>query len=140
MNDGATELLLDELVRLSDGAPGEWRIKRRGKTTTSLVHSSKPSAVLKVTVQSNLAVVLTSALSGRANGDKLLVPFGSNADQVLNLIDIVARDAYALHFGDSASRYLGGARRQSAAVRELRDGWRPFFRMGGKMAGMALLA
>jgi hypothetical protein len=40
------------------------------------------------------------------------VPFGAHPAQVINLLDVAARDVYRQHFRDP-SRLLGGARRRS---------------------------
>ncbi len=123
----AADGLLDELTRLNDDTHGHWIVRRRSKQRTRIQHSSKPAAALLVGVQSNLSVVLQSRQRSRGKFDKLLIPFGSNADQIFNLMDMVARDVYALHFGARAGRHLTGTRRLTAQTREVREQARPFF-------------
>jgi len=123
------EILLDELQRLGAFAPGHWRLEGRGHRQLRLRHSSRPRAALNVGVLPNLSIVLDSRRRGdrgSGNRDKLLIPSGANVDQLCDLVDLVARDVYGLHFGDGAGRYLGRARRQRSAVREVRRRWRPF--------------
>jgi hypothetical protein len=124
----AAECLIDELDRLNEGAPGRWTIVRRGQGRVRIVHSSKPKAHLTIGVLPNLSILLESDRRGRNRYDKLLIPFGSNADQIFNLMDLVARDIYPLHFGENYRRYLGDARRLRAREREVRERVRPFFR------------
>lgn len=100
--------------RLGEGAAGRWRIVREGKGATRLVHSSKPRSPLYVGVMPNLSIALYGRRSRRRPFDKLLIPFGSNPDQVFNLMDHAARDIYPLHFGENYRRYLGPQRRLTA--------------------------
>jgi hypothetical protein len=110
----ATGCIFAELERLGEGAAGLWRIVREGKGATRLVHSSKPRSPLYVGVMPNLSIALYGRRSRRRPFDKLLIPFGSNPDQVFNLMDHAARDIYPLHFGENYRRYLGPQRRLTA--------------------------
>lgn len=48
--------------------------------------------------------------SGKAEFDKIMVPFGAHPDQVTNLLDIAARDVYHKFF-ESPGIYVGSGRR-----------------------------
>ena len=116
-----TDIVVDELVRLNEGGRGSWSVKRRGRSRTRILHSSKPTAPLFVGILPNLSIVLYSDKRDRNRYDKLLIPFGSNPDQIHNLADIVSRDVYELHFGSSRKAYLGGKRRLRTTTRSVRD-------------------
>ncbi len=114
MVTAAVECIFAELVRLNEGARGQWQIIREGKNASRLVHSSKPKAPLYVGVMPNLSIALYGPRGRRRPFDKLLIPFGSNPDQIFNLMDFAARDIYQLHFGASYRSYLGKGRRLTA--------------------------
>ncbi len=123
----AAECLVDELIRLNGEATGSWKVVRQSKARTRIIHSSKPTVPLYVGVLPNLSIVLYSDSKGRSRYDKLLIPFGSNADQIFNIMDLVARDIYPMHFGENYRRYLSNAHRLTAQQREVRAQTRSYF-------------
>ncbi|MFW5781646.1 MAG: PD-(D/E)XK nuclease family protein [Bacteroidota bacterium] len=124
--EGASKCLFEELKRLNEGARGEWR-EKQGKSKSKLIHSSKPKTPLFIGVLPNLSIAVYSEKNNKQQYDKLLIPFGSNPDQIYNLMDIAARDLYSLHFGKNYKLYLGNSRRQTATVSENRKAFRDLF-------------
>ncbi len=112
----ATDCIVDELKRLNIGARGEWKIQRRGKRTTRIIHTSKPKTPLYVSVSSNLSISLYNKAGKNSGFDKLWIPFGSNPDQLFNLIDLTSRDIYSLHFGENYRNYLGGKKKLTTSI------------------------
>jgi hypothetical protein len=64
--------------------------------------------------------------SGEADFEKIVVPFGAHPDQVMNLLDIAARDIYHKFF-ESHEPYLGEARRLRESTTEMELVHRPVF-------------
>ncbi len=108
--EGATDCLLDELERLGEGKPGNWRKEKSKSEGIVLSHSSKPKSKLYVEMLSNLTVTVQGRRKTSQEFEKILIPFGSNTKQIFNLLDMAARDVYHLHFKDP-KRYLADRRR-----------------------------
>lgn len=119
--------LLEELNRLGDGKTGSWDQKRDGKKRTTLIHSSRPKSPLYVELLPNFSITVQSQKSGKAVFEKIIVPYGANADQCYNLLDIAARDIYYAHFGDQVARYLDAKRRLRTTESDEREALRSWF-------------
>jgi hypothetical protein len=113
--EGATDCLLDELERLGEGKPGNWRKDKSKSEGIVLSHSSKSKSKLYVEMLSNLTVTVQGRRKTSQEFEKILIPFGSNTKQIFNLLDMAARDVYHLHFRDPR-RYLGAKRRLTKTV------------------------
>nr|MEE4267835.1 hypothetical protein [Candidatus Krumholzibacteria bacterium] len=116
MVSAATACIVDELQRLNEGARGKWSVQRQSKNSTRIIHSSKPRTPLYVGIMPNLSIALYNRKRGAQGFDKVLIPFGSNPDQIFNLMDFAARDIYQLHFGENYRLYLGARRRLTSRV------------------------
>lgn len=108
----STDCLLEELDRLGGDKRGRWELKTyKQKMNNTLVHSSYSARELHVNLLPNLTVTITGRNSAGGLFEKVIVPFGCNADQMYNLLDIAARDIYIQFFRD-ASLYLDARRRK----------------------------
>ena len=89
----------------------------------------RTASYLTIELLPGLAVTVQGRqYSGKADFDKIVVPFGAHPDQVMNLLDIAARDVYHKFFEvDSLNRYLGSARRLRATVTPKEREHRPLF-------------
>jgi hypothetical protein len=108
------ELLLEELQRLNDGKSGQWGWDTRKKASFLLKHSSHPSIGLQIALATGLVVtvqVRRSNLSKKSGKEKILIPLGAHPDQVLNLVDIAARDICHMFF-QTKERYFADKRRR----------------------------
>ena len=113
--EGATDCLLDELERLGEGKPGNWRKEKSKSEAIVLSHSSKPKSKLYVEMLSNFTVTVQGRRRTSEEFEKILIPFGSNTKQIFNLFDMAARDVYYLHFKDP-KRYLGDKKKLTKTV------------------------
>jgi len=117
----AASCILAELQRLGEGGTGSWSVQWQGKTLTRLIHTSKPASVLYVGVSPNLSIVIHDGKGGSGRFEKLLIPFGSNSDQIYNLMDYAARDIYPLFFGSNYKKYLGKTKNRTSNVLSIRS-------------------
>jgi len=124
---GASECLFEELKRLNKGARGEWSLINQKRSKSKLKHTSKPKVPLYIGVLPNLSIAVYSENNNKQQYDKLLIPFGSNPDQIYNLMDIAARDIYSLHFGKKFQLYLGNSRRKTTTTTENRNNFKKLF-------------
>jgi PD-(D/E)XK nuclease superfamily protein len=124
---GASECLFEELVRLNQGARGEWSLINQKGSRLKLKHTSKPTVPIFIGVLPNLSIAVYSENNNKQQYDKLLIPFGSNPDQIYNLMDIAARDIYSLHFGKKSQLYLGNSRRKTISTTENRKNFKKLF-------------
>lgn len=112
--DEACEAMVAELNRLEKGSEGRWTaldraMGRHGKLVPHrlLRHAEGGKRRLRIDVLPSASLAVQSlTASGRTKHEKLIVPFGAPASQVLNLIDVTARDVYGLFFGDEVRRRL----------------------------------
>lgn len=108
----ATDCLLEELSRLGGDKRGSWELKKyKQRIANTLVHSSYSARELHVNLLPNLTITITGKDAKGGIFEKVIVPFGCNADQMYNLIDIAAKDIY-LHFFITSSTYLDSKRRK----------------------------
>jgi hypothetical protein len=136
-----SEILLDELQRLNAGAPGTWAVKYRGKTRWTLTHSQTPARSIVVQLTENLSVAVLARRKGKAFHDRRIVHISGSRAQFLAIMDLVAHDAYAMHFGDSADHYLFAARRLRSLNPRERERWGAFVALsGGRWRELAMLA
>jgi hypothetical protein len=107
----AAECLHEELVRLDKPGGGDWILAEPTRESERLCFSSRPAAFLNVQLTPGLTVTVQGRrYDGRAEFEKIVVPFGAHADQVINLLDIAARDIYH-NFFNEPTLYIGAARR-----------------------------
>lgn len=100
------ECLHEELVRI-DGGSGSWGEPpsdddlASGGGLVRLRYTRTHAHHLRVQLLPSYSVALqTRHKSGKAQYEKILVPFGAHPDQVFNLLDIAARDIYHAKFAD----------------------------------------
>ena len=124
---GTAACLLEELTRLGQGKRGVWSRGPKRARRVTLVHSSRPAGVLSIDVLPGLTVAVQGQTGGRAEFEKLLVPFGAHPDQVFNLLDLAARDIYH-HYFEKPELYLGSARRLRTAKSPAREAQESLFR------------
>lgn len=115
----AAYCLEEELNRLGEGRQGSWSIQCND-TRVKLMHSSNPRSPLKVELLPNLSVAVQGYRGGKASFSKIVVPYGVNADQIFNLLDIAARDIYRSHFRDRAAAYLNTEKRRTRTHKSAR--------------------
>jgi hypothetical protein len=110
----AAYCLEEELNRLGDGRPGSWKIEGEC-ATVQLIHSSNPKSPLEFELLPNLSIAVQGYRGGRATFEKIVIPYGVNANQIFNMLDITARDIYKGHFSDDANKYLNQNKRRISA-------------------------
>jgi hypothetical protein len=69
--------------------------------------------------------------SGKAEFEKIIVPFGAQPDQIFNLLDLAARDVYH-NFFERPAVYLGPKRRLRSMVTEKESEYRRLFEFANK--------
>ena len=107
------KLLLEELIRLNEGKVGTWQWSERKHASFLLGHSSFPSIGLQISLATGMVVTAQLQRFGAKNkpiNEKILIPLGAHPDQVINLIDIAARDIYHSLPGKPGN-YLANKRR-----------------------------
>jgi hypothetical protein len=110
--ENSTLCLLEELNRLGGEKRGRWDIKKcHQKIGNTLIHSSYPTRQLHVNLLPNLTITITGKDAVGGLFEKVIVPFGCNAAQMFNLLDIASRDIYRLFFRKPAL-YLDTKRRR----------------------------
>ena len=112
----ASGCLLEELIRLGEDKPGEWKLEHKKGKRTILRHSSYPKTPLFIELLPNFTITVQSRRKAGAIFEKIIVPFGAHTDQIFNLLDIAARDIYHYHFGARIRRYLSDKRRLTKSI------------------------
>ena len=100
-----------ELNRLGTGKPGSWKLPKQHRQNVTIIHTSHPKTPLHLDMLPNLSITLQSRRNGKPLFEKIIVPYGTNTDQIYNLLDIAARDVYHYHFNGNRNRYLADKRR-----------------------------
>lgn len=114
------ECLIEELARLGTEKPGSWCWNGEA---SYFKHTSR-NARLHLGMLPGLAITLQGRSGGKAEFEKILLPFGAHPDQFFHLIDIAARDIYHLFFHDG-SRYLGAKRKCRTTLSAGKKKWKP---------------
>jgi hypothetical protein len=127
MLKAGAECLGAELKRLNEGKTGSWDIRTQKGQGVTIGHTSRPRTLLYLELLPNLSITLQSRKKGKPIFDKIIVPYGSNSDQIFNLLDIAARDVYHYHFKGNPNRYLANRRRQSANHSKEKNEYRDLF-------------
>ena len=123
----AAECLFEELTRLDAPGGGQWKLEPSVGTSERISYTVRTASYLSLQLLPALAVTVQGQqYSGKADFEKIVVPFGAHPDQVMNLIDIAARDIYHKFFA-SHEPYLGSARRLRTATTEMETKHRPVF-------------
>jgi len=107
-------LLLDELRRLNEGMVGKWRPSKRKNSSFLLEHTSFPTIGLQIGLATGMVVtaqLLRFGTTKKSINEKILIPLGAHPDQVINLVDIAARDIYR-SLPNKGGKYLADKRRQ----------------------------
>jgi len=107
-------LLLDELSRLNEGKTGQWSLSKRKNSSFLLEHTSFPTIGLQIGLATGMVVTAQLqrfSTTKKSINEKILIPLGAHPDQVINLIDIAARDVYHSLPGNT-EKYLADRRRQ----------------------------
>lgn len=124
----AAECLFEELTRLDAPGGGQWRLEQPLEHAERISYTVRTASYLTIELLPGLAVTVQGRqYSGKADFDKIVVPFGAHPDQVFNLLDIAARDVYHKFFESPAPVYLGSARRLRTTVTEMERKHRPTF-------------
>lgn len=126
----ASDCLLEELERLNEGKRGNWY--RQARSLHQIEHSSTPSKKLRIGLLPNMSISVQGWSNEKTLFEKILIPFGANASQVYNLIDIAARNLYYLYFGDNVGLYLNKRRRRTKKMSKVKKHYRPLFHLAYK--------
>lgn len=112
----AAECLYEELVRLDKPDGGQWELEKtkceaERCEAERISYTVRTAAYLTLELTPGLTVTVQGRrYNGKAEFDKIVVPFGAHPDQVINLLDVAARDIYHKFFGKPTA-HLGTARR-----------------------------
>jgi hypothetical protein len=91
--NAATDCMVQELLRLSEGMQGQWdRAKENNRIL--IKHSSFPARYLFVELLPNMTVTLQTKKGERPLYSKVIVPFGTNSEQIYNMLDISCREIF----------------------------------------------
>jgi hypothetical protein len=112
--ESSSNCLCEELERLNDKKTGSWEIRKQGRKRFTIEHTSFPAKPLDVELLPNLSITVHSKINGKALFEKIIVPYGSNTDQIYNLLDIAARDVCHHIFNGNKDRYLADKRHQKS--------------------------
>jgi hypothetical protein len=124
---GTASCLKAELDRLGEGKTGEWLIKRENGKSIRLGHSTHHKTKLHIALLPNLSITVQSRKRGKPLFDKIIVPYGSNPDQIFNLLDIAARDIYGYVFSENLHRYLANKNRLTSTIIPEKTKTKPLF-------------
>ena len=123
----AAECLFEELTRLDAPDGGQWKFETSVGPAERISYTVRTASYLSLELLPGLAVTVQGRrYSGKADFEKIVVPFGAHPDQVMNLLDIAARDVYHKFF-ESSEPYLGSARRLRTSTTEMETKHRPVF-------------
>jgi hypothetical protein len=123
----AARCLHEELTRLGEEKPGTWEMKNIDGKRITMIHTSSPKTPLCVELLPNLSITVQSRRKQRPLFEKIIVPYGTNIDQIYNLLDIAARDVYHYHFVNTTDRYLANKRRLTSTLTPTKKALRPIF-------------
>jgi len=131
----ASQCLKEELNRLAEGITGKWirrdESKRDKLMRYSIYHTSFQATPLYIELLPNNSITVQSQRNNKPLFDKIIVPFGANADQIFNLFDITARDIYNYHFPRN-SRYLPKKRRMTVSRTQMKEQFQELFEFAFK--------
>jgi hypothetical protein len=113
---GTAVCLKAELERLGEGKTGKWEIKKENGKSIRIGHSTYHKTKLYIELLPNLSITVQSRKKGKPIFDKIIVPYGSNPDQIFNLLDIAARDIYGFVFSENLHRYLANKNRLTSRL------------------------
>ena len=116
--ESASKCLCEELKRLNEEKTGMWKIEKENNKSITIKHKSCPKRLLYVELLPNLSITVQSRKNGKALFEKIIVPYGSNTDQIYNLLDIAARDVYHYNFNGNKYLYLADRRRLTKTLTE----------------------
>jgi len=108
----AADCLHEELERLRGDKSGRWTKSGNSGGSFSLVHTSLPTRTLHLELLPNCSVTIQTRNRGRAQTEKILVPFGAHADQIANFLQLAARQVYTSRHFDNPAAYLSDRRRR----------------------------
>ncbi len=123
----ATDCLHEELKRLGEGMPGEWKSKSVKTGRSVLWHTSVPKRKLIIEINARYYINVYGTKKGAQQVDKILIPFGAHPEQVFYILDIAARDIYHQYF-DDPSRYLSNKKRLTKTLSELKSEYLDFLK------------
>lgn len=113
----AARCLHAELERLRGSKPGQWE-KHENSNSFSLEHSRHPSKKLHLELLPDCSVTIQTRVGPKQLSEKILVPFGAHPDQVLNLLQLAARDVYSSKHFDHPELYKDDVRRRRKSIAE----------------------
>jgi hypothetical protein len=106
---GAAECLLEELNRIGAREDG-WSAQEPSPAHWRLQHSSSPKSRLHIKLLSNHDLSIQGRRRSQALFERIVIPMGCHPDQMLNLIDVAAREVYHGFFNRPTDK-LGTGRR-----------------------------
>jgi hypothetical protein len=125
--ESASKCLCEELQRLNEGKTGSWRIEKGNSRSITIKHTSCPKRPIYVDLLPNLSITVQSRKNGKALFEKIIVPYGSNTDQIYNLLDIAARDIYHYIFNGNKNLYLADKRRFTKTITKEKERQKDIF-------------
>jgi hypothetical protein len=125
--ESASKCLFEELQRLNEGKTGSWKIEKENSKSITIKHTSFPKRPLYVDLLPNLSITVQSRKNGKALFEKIIVPYGSNTDQIYNLLDIAARDIYHYSFNGNKNLYLADKRRFTKTITKEKERQKDIF-------------
>lgn len=94
--------------------PGRWEQARSSDVSVEISHTKHPARTLHLELLPNCSVTIQTRIRGTALTEKILVPFGAHSDQLVNLLQLAARQVCSPNHGffDAADSYVDDRRRR----------------------------
>jgi hypothetical protein len=110
--ESVSECLCEELIRLNVGKRGKWEIEDQKNRHVTIAHSSFSKTKLYVELLPNLSITVQGRNRKKAKFDKVLIPYGTNSDQIYNLLDLAAGKVYRYKGNGNKKLYRNDNRRR----------------------------
>ncbi|MBF0246378.1 MAG: PD-(D/E)XK nuclease family protein [Planctomycetes bacterium] len=82
--------------------------KKSKKPSAIIRHSGHPKKFVKLSFRHNLNIIVSTIRNKKNKAEKILVPFGINAEQVMNFLRITAMDLYKIFNGEKEISFDSG--------------------------------
>jgi len=105
--------LLEELNRLNGENSSYWKKSKTTKKEIQIQYTRHRARYVKIRLLDNLSITAQSFKGKKGQGPKHYLTLNLHPDQVLNFIDLFAREIYHIHF-DDVMKYLSKKKKLTA--------------------------
>ena len=110
-----SDCLLEELNRLDKKEGSSWSKTKVAKNKVTLNYSKYSATELVLKLLPDLSITAHSERNTTAISEKLYLPLNIHPSQILNFIDLFAREIYYSYFGNQTMEYLSSRRRKTSS-------------------------